>query len=100
MARPAPLIWTEAALADADAAAAYIACDSRTYAASFVRKVRATARSLKRLPVAGALVLEVGDPSIREIFVANYRLIYRVESDRVAILRLIHGAREMGRVWR
>jgi toxin ParE1/3/4 len=99
MARTVRLIWTESALADVDAAAAYITRDSKVYAAAFVKKVRARARSLKRFPESGALVLELGDPNTREVYVSGYRLIYAVEPEQVAVLRVIHGARDFWRAW-
>ena len=33
----------------------------------------------------GRVVLEIGDPSIRERFACSYRIIYRVEQERVLI---------------
>jgi plasmid stabilization system protein ParE len=43
------MIWTEAALQDLDEAAEFIARDSKSYAAAFVREARQAARSLKTL---------------------------------------------------
>jgi len=39
------------------------------------------------------------NPAIRDLLVFRYRLIYRVDSDRVTILEFIHGARDFDR-WR
>ena len=61
--------WTDAAWADLEAVADYIARDSRYYAAAFVREVREAARSLKRFPERGTIVAELGDPTIRELYV-------------------------------
>lgn len=93
------LIWTEAAAADLDQAAEYIALDSRNYAAAFVREVLAASRTLVRFPEAGAIVPEFDDASIREIFVKRFRLIYRVEKRSVHILAIVHGARDLKRAW-
>ncbi len=41
------------------------------------------------------MVPEYENPAIREIVVRRYRLIYRVGSDRVEVLRIIHGARQL-----
>jgi plasmid stabilization system protein ParE len=70
--------WTEVAWDDLASVADYIAKDSRYYAAAFVREVRDAARSLRRFPERGSTVAEIGDPSIREIYVRQYRLIYHV----------------------
>jgi plasmid stabilization system protein ParE len=88
--------WAEAALEDLEQTAAYIARDSRLYAAAFVREVRAAARSLALLPMRGRVVPEVGAPQVREIFIKKYRLIYRVGDDAVDVIGLIHGARDLG----
>jgi toxin ParE1/3/4 len=54
--------------------------------------------STKRLadfPEMGRMVPEFGDPSIREIVVRSYRVIYRVDDNerRVDVVRFWHGAR-------
>ncbi len=91
------VIWTEPAAGDLEAAADYIARDSEFYAAAFVREVMEAAESLSESAERGQAVPEFGDGAIRELLVRPYRLVYRVEANRVVILALIHGAR---RVWR
>ena len=67
--------WTDAAWADLDGVADYIAADSPFYAAAFVREVREAARSLNIMPERGSIVPELENRKIREIFVRKYRLI-------------------------
>jgi len=43
----------------------------------------------------GRPVPEYEDPTVRELVVRKYRLVYRLAALRVEILRVIHGAREM-----
>jgi len=86
------IVWTEPALEDVEAAAAYIERDSPAYAAAFVREVLDATASLSDLPMRGQVVPEFADPSIRELLVSPYRLVYWVERKRVLILALIHGA--------
>lgn len=93
------VIWADAAQEDLDAAAAYIFRDSPAYAASFVNRALRTARSLTGFPMRGRMVREFGDKSVREIFIFSYRLIYRVEENRISILSLIHGARDFQKAW-
>lgn len=93
------VVWTEAAWRDLDEAADYIARDSPAYASSWVEAVRNAARSLSHHPLRGRKVPEIDDPSVREIFVTRYRLVYRVVPERVYILGLIHGARDFTRAW-
>jgi toxin ParE1/3/4 len=93
------VIWADAAQEDLEAAAAYIYRDSPSYAASFVSRALKAARSLSSFPLRGRVVREFEDTNIREIFVFSYRLIYRVEKNRVSILSMIHGSRNFARAW-
>ncbi len=94
------VIWAYAAEEDLDSAAEYIHRDSPAYAASFVIRALEIGRSLSEFPDRGRVVPEFRDRNIREIFVYSYRLIYRVEDDRVSILALIHGRRDFQTAWK
>jgi addiction module RelE/StbE family toxin len=89
--------WTDPAWDDLAEVANYIARDSEYYAATFVQEVKDAAASLSEFANRGQIVPEFGDPSIRELLIKSYRLVYRVSAERVVILTLIHGAR---RIWR
>ena len=89
--------WTDPAWDDLAGIADYIARDSEYYAATFVQEIKEAAASLAEFAERGQVVPEFGDPSIRELLVKSYRLVYRISEKRVVILTLIHGAR---RVWR
>ena len=39
------------------------------------------------------MVPEAGDQNLRERFVYSYRLIYRLQTDRILIVAVIHGSR-------
>jgi toxin ParE1/3/4 len=90
--------WTEPAWNDLSEIADYIAKDSEYYAAAFVQEVKDAAASLADFAERGQVVPEWDDPSIRELLIKSYRLIYQISSQGVAILTLIHGARRRGRV--
>jgi len=89
--------WTDPAWNDLAGVAEYIARDSEYYAAAFVQEIKEAAASLAQFAERGQIVPEFGDPSIRELLVKSYRLVYRVSEKRVVILTLIHGARRIGR---
>ncbi len=91
--------WTESAWLDLEAAGRYIARDSPTYAASFLLAVTQCAASLDELSERGRILPEVAEPSIRELQVQRYRLVYQVAPGTVYILALIHGARDFERAW-
>jgi plasmid stabilization system protein ParE len=57
--------------------------------------------TIAKLPRRGRVVPELGDEDIRETILGACRLVYEVEvSDHgVAILAVLHGARDFRRVW-
>jgi toxin ParE1/3/4 len=93
------VIWTLAAWNDLETVADFISRDSPYYAAAWVRNVRNAARSLSLMSMRGRVVPEIGDRQIRELIVQGYRLIYKVERSRVAVLGIIHGARDLKTLW-
>jgi plasmid stabilization system protein ParE len=46
----------------------------------------------------GRVVPEAEDDAIRELLFQNYRIIYHSKSDRILILTIIHGGRDLGRL--
>jgi toxin ParE1/3/4 len=93
------VIWAYAAEDDLDAAAAYIHRDSPAFAASLVNRALQAGRSLTEFAERGRMVPEFRDKSIRELLVYSYRLIYRIENQRISILALIHGRRDFLPAW-
>ena len=93
------VVWTETAWIDLESVADYIARDSPYYAASLVRQVRNHARSLSRIAMRGHVVPEIGDKQIRELIIQNYRLIYSVQRSRIAVLAIVHSARDLKTLW-
>jgi toxin ParE1/3/4 len=88
--------WSKAARGDLRQIHAYIARDSPTYARRFLDRIKAAVENIQLFPEAGARVPEWGRDDIREIFVGNYRVIYRLR-DGVEIIAVIHGARQLPR---
>ena len=91
--------WAYEATTDLAALAEYIARDSAFYASAFVQEIRDASRSLNEFSERGRIVPELGNSNIRELFVREYRLIYSIEESRVVILGLIHGKRDLRRLW-
>jgi plasmid stabilization system protein ParE len=85
--------WSPQALEDLELIAEYIARDSDFYARAVVQAVVESARSFGTLPHRGRIVPEFGDPCTRERLVYSYRLIYRIETERIVIVAVIHGQR-------
>lgn len=93
------LSWTESAWDDLEGIADHIARDSSYYAATLVASIRRSARSLGTFCERGRIVPEFEDPSVREIFVRRYRLIYKLAPQSVIVLGIIHGARDLQTLW-
>jgi plasmid stabilization system protein ParE len=62
--------------------------------------VMSAAASLATLSERGRLVPELHDQRTREIFVRDYRVMYEVHGDRVAIVALVYGPRDFATWWR
>ena len=93
------VIWSYAAVDDLEVAAEYLHRDSPSFSSSFVLRALEAGRSLSDFPERGRIVPELKNDNIREIFLYSYRLIYRVEKDKVSILGLIHGRRDFSTAW-
>jgi len=89
------LVWSPEAVEDVESIAAYIERDSSWYAKAVASKIVETAETIPRHPELGRIVPEIGDASIRERFVYSYRIIYRLDAERVLIAAVIHGSRLM-----
>ena len=89
------VVWSQAATTDLESIVEHIFRDSEFYAATVARELVSATRSLATFSERGRVVPEYEDPTVRELIVRRYRLIYRVRSDRVEVLRIIHGARQM-----
>ncbi len=78
----------------------FISLDSPERAVVFGRFLVSAIKRLADFPEMGRIVPEFNDPSIREIVVRNYRVIYRVnhEACRVDVARFWHGARGNPRI--
>ncbi len=87
------LEWSEEALEDIEAIATYIEKDSPIYAKAVVSKIFEKAELLLSFPELGRIVPEINDLQIRELFVYSYRIIYRLEREKVVMIAVIHGKR-------
>jgi len=94
----AEIIWSDNALGDIEEIAAYIERDSIYYAELLVQKIFENGNNLEFLPRRGRKVPERNDPSIREIQMPPYRIIYHIENDSLQILTVLHGRRNVRKI--
>lgn len=87
--------WTEPAVSDLKGIRDFIARDSEYYATRFVEKIIEAVEKLKEFPRMGRSVPEAEHENIRELLLHTYRIIYRVETDRILVLTIIHGSRDL-----
>ena len=87
------LAWSPEAIEDIESIASYIERDSVWYAKAVASKIVETAEAIPNFPELGRIVPEIGNPAIRERFAYSYRIIYRIETERVLVAAVIHGSR-------
>jgi addiction module RelE/StbE family toxin len=87
------IIWSPDALEDIEAIGKFIARDSEFYAESTIQKIFEAPQSLIHHPKIGRVVPEVGNESIRELFIFQYRIVYEIKANEIHILTVIHGNR-------
>lgn len=87
--------WSDLARDDLDDLVRYISRDSAFYARRFGQKVVLATRRLREFPESGRMIPEAEDRSLREIIVQGYRVMHRLEPDRVLILAVMHGSRDV-----
>jgi toxin ParE1/3/4 len=93
------VIWTLRARDALDEAAAHVAEDSPEAAVNLIEQALDAAESLSTLSERGHIVRELDDPTVREIFVYKYRLLYEVAPAQVTVLGFLHGSRDFSRWW-
>jgi toxin ParE1/3/4 len=71
----------------------FIAADDPRRARSFVAELRARCNDLRQMPLRGRPAPEIA-PDVRILVFRAYLILYRVQSDRFLIDRVLHGARE------
>lgn len=89
------LIWTEFAVEDLRLIHEYISRDSKRYADRFIEKLINRIDQLESFPKSGRVVPEFNLESIRELIEGNYRIIYKMSTSEITIIRVHHAARQL-----
>lgn len=89
------VVWTELALGDLKAIHDYISLDSKTYADKFVQRLIGRVDQLESFPRSGRIVPEYDLESTRELIEGNYRIVYRVYTDSIGIVRIHHSSQQL-----
>ena len=89
--------WTESALADLRAIDAYIWRHSALYARGMVERIFVRSEQLSSQPRLGPIVPEFEEETLRELFEAPYRIIYRITDQQIDIVAVVHARRRLPR---
>lgn len=89
------VILSASARADLRNIVRYISLDAPDRALRFGMFLISRTRFLAHSPELGRVVPEFGDPSLREIIIQSYRVVYRVDerNSSVQVIRFWHAAR-------
>ena len=91
--------WSQRSISDLQALHDYIAQDCQLYAERFVAKLVRATEPLADFPELGRRVPEEPDqPNVQELLVQTYRIVYRVEAERILIATVLHGSRDLERL--
>ena len=82
--------WSPLAIERIGEIADYIAQDSPGSAEKWIHSIFNRVEQVKDFSQSGRLVPEMNRKDIRELIIANYRIIYRVETRVVSILTVRH----------
>jgi toxin ParE1/3/4 len=91
----AQIKWTEPALNDLSEIAEYIALDKPGAAKKLVADVFKSIKRLKEFPESGKKPAELIETSYREVVSGPCRIFYRIEGQKVFILYVMRGEREL-----
>lgn len=89
------LDWTDPALDDIEGIRDYIGKDSPYYARRFIERIFDAVEMLREQPSMGRLVPEANRDEVRELLFHGYRIIYLYRAERVRILTVLHGRRDL-----
>ena len=85
------IIWSPLAIDRTTEIAEYIAQDNPSAALIWIETLFDKVQLLKSSPKSGRVVPETHREDIRELIYGNYRIIYRVEKNKISVLIVRHG---------
>jgi toxin ParE1/3/4 len=90
---PRKLVWSDAAIADAEEICDFIALDKPAAALRWSFVLGAMAEQAAAMPLAGRRAPEFERDDIREVIKRGYRVVYQVSDAEVEILAVLEGHR-------
>ena len=87
------IIWSPKAADNLIEICNFIGEDSEFYARLFAQRIIDEIEQIPVFPKAGRVVPEYQQESLRERIFQSYRIVYRIKSDTIEIVAIVHGAR-------
>ena len=82
------IIWYPLSVERVEEIYEYISNDNHSTAKKFINKIFNKVETLTKYPRRGRKVPEANREEIREVFLGEYRIIYRVEKSKIIILTI------------
>lgn len=85
--------WTEHAVEDLRSIRLFIERDSPRYGRLVAERLFDATEQIALFPRAGRVVPDLGEESVRELIVGEYRIVYRIEEEAAVILTVFRSSR-------
>ena len=90
--------WSNEAVTHLAQIHSFIAADSPHYAEKFILELMNAVDHLASFPEVGRQLPDVADPSVRELVVAPYRVVYQVGGSVISIAAVVHSSRDLNSI--
>ena len=82
--------WTDLAIQDLDIIHEYISKDSVNNSNGFIDELFRNVDELNKFPNRGRVIPQIEKEYYREIFVGNYRIMYKLDEEHIYIMAVIN----------
>ena len=92
------IYWSEEASNDLEQIYCFISQDSVYYSIKTVKQIIEKTKTMLEYPYLGRKNPEINNENIREFIYKSYRIIYKIDSEVILILRVWHSARDLSKI--
>jgi addiction module RelE/StbE family toxin len=87
------VVWSKESLYQLAEIEAFIAQDNDAMALKFTDLIFSRSLIIEQNPLLGRIVPEFNRPEIRELIIEGYRLVYKIDKEKINILTVFEGHR-------
>ena len=91
------IYWSEEASNDLEQIYDFISQNSIQYSIKTVKAIVERTYNLIKYPCLGRKIPEINDDNLREFIYKSYRIMYKIDSEVILILRVWHSARKLSK---